>query len=236
MTKDELWAKAKKGNRSILSDPRVSTLRDGDGWTPLHELARRGAKEVLKHPDAGTLKNQDGNTPLHFLAYRGVKEVLDHPDAKKTKNSYGDAPFEIMTGIALASKIEKMKFGNIEFDDLPKYVEYFDLMEDAPNRTGNLERLQKEMRVKELYDTHFGLLVLLSVTDKHVLLNPQFDGEENKIYEFVGKIDVNSPWNSKIKEKNSYRMSKNGSKVTKTGHATFDPPSTLDELIREIGY
>ena len=92
LTDDQIWKKTKDGDSSILSDSRVSTLRNGVGNTPLHWLADRGAKKVLKHPGVSTLKNEYGNTPLHFLAGRGVKGAWFHPDFDKVKNKVGKTP------------------------------------------------------------------------------------------------------------------------------------------------
>ena len=92
ITDSEIWGKVTKRDSSILSDPRVSKLKDFDSWTPLHYLADRGVKEVLKHPDASTAKNAYSATPLHLLANRGVKEAWFHPDFDKVKDDYGKTP------------------------------------------------------------------------------------------------------------------------------------------------
>ena len=95
LTDYQIWIKAGGGDPSILSDPRVSTLRDGHGWTPLHLLASRGVKGTLKHPDASKVKNKNGNTPLHWSARRGIKEAWLHPDFNKVKNNRGETPRDI---------------------------------------------------------------------------------------------------------------------------------------------
>ena len=68
---DEIWVKAKKGDPSTLSDPRVSTLRDNFSWTPLHYLAWRGAKKIWSHPDFDKVKDKKGRTPKDtWIIYR----------------------------------------------------------------------------------------------------------------------------------------------------------------------
>ena len=92
LTDYQIWRKAGNGDPSILSDPRISRIKDFNGNTPLHYLADGGVKEVLKHPDVSILKNEYDNTPLHFLAHRGVKEAWFHPDFDKVKNKYNETP------------------------------------------------------------------------------------------------------------------------------------------------
>ena len=95
LTDKQIWAKAKSGDSSILSDPRVSTLKNEYGETPLHYLAHKGVKEILKHPDVSKVKDEDGWTPLHKLASRGVKEAWSHPDFDKIKNNRGKTPKDV---------------------------------------------------------------------------------------------------------------------------------------------
>ena len=92
LTDKQIWAKAKSGDSSILSDPRVSTLKNEYGETPLHLLADRGVKEVLKHPDVSKVKNEYGDTPLHYSALEGIHKVWFHPDFDKVKNDFGETP------------------------------------------------------------------------------------------------------------------------------------------------
>ena len=63
LTDGKLWTRAYNGDPSILSDPRVNTLKDECGHTPLHWLAYKGVREVLKHPDFDKVKNNYGQTP-----------------------------------------------------------------------------------------------------------------------------------------------------------------------------
>ncbi len=91
ITKENIWDEIEKKNYlEVLKSDLVDTVKDHNGWTPLHLLARYGAKEVLNHPSVDKVK--DGNTPLHELAYIGVKEILNHPSVDKVKDRYGYTP------------------------------------------------------------------------------------------------------------------------------------------------
>ena len=63
LTDYEIWVRARNGDPSILSDLRVSTLRNNFGWTPLHYLAWKGVKKAWFHPDFDKVKNKEGETP-----------------------------------------------------------------------------------------------------------------------------------------------------------------------------
>ena len=63
LASDEIWHKAERGDSSILSDPKVSKIRDRYGWTPLHCLALKGVKEAWFHPDFDKIKDKKGRTP-----------------------------------------------------------------------------------------------------------------------------------------------------------------------------
>ena len=63
LTDKQIWNKAYKGDPSILSDPRVSTLRDKYGRTSLHYLAHKGVKEVWSHSNFDKVKDKNGETP-----------------------------------------------------------------------------------------------------------------------------------------------------------------------------
>ena len=95
LTDKQIFDKALDGDPSILSDPRVSILRDEFDETTLHYLADKGVKGTLKHPDASKVKNKNGNTPLHWSARRGIKEAWLHPDFNKVKNNRGETPRDI---------------------------------------------------------------------------------------------------------------------------------------------
>jgi len=67
MSDEEIFARARRGDKSILKLPKERLIiKDEYGWTPIHWLARRGVKEVLKL-DKGLLmiKDNDGCTPVH---------------------------------------------------------------------------------------------------------------------------------------------------------------------------
>ena len=72
---DEIWVKAKKGDPSILSNPRVSTLRNEYSWTPLHYLAWIGVKKAWFHPDFDKVKIKNGRTPKDWWFVAGHKPV-----------------------------------------------------------------------------------------------------------------------------------------------------------------
>ena len=92
LSDDELWTRSKAGDKSILSDPRVASLKNEWETTPLHRLARLGITEVLKHPQVSKVSDRFGWTPLHRLAYTGAKEVLKHRDVNKVEDRHGNTP------------------------------------------------------------------------------------------------------------------------------------------------
>lgn len=104
LLEQELWKKAREGDISILSDPRVSKLIDRDGETPLHVLAMRGKYEILKHPDVDKVQNYFGNTPLHLLLNRGsdynifvktnIIRILKCGNIEKIRNNKAETPFD----------------------------------------------------------------------------------------------------------------------------------------------
>ena len=98
MTKAEMFEKARKGDVSILSDPRVAKIRDDCGDTPLHLLAKKGKIAILSHPMVSKVTNQGnlGWTPLHLLALEGKKSILKHSDVRKFKDDCGDTPFVLL--------------------------------------------------------------------------------------------------------------------------------------------
>ena len=123
LTDKQIWDKAYNSGPSILSDPRVSTLKDEYGWTPLHELAKNKVKEVSKHPDVSKIKSRFGNTPLHYLANNGVKEILDHPDISKTKNRLdGDTPLHLLAWAGVKEAWSHPDFDKVKNkkDETPK--------------------------------------------------------------------------------------------------------------------
>ena len=75
LTDNQIWKKAKDSDSSILSDPRVSALRDEDGWTPLHWLAWMGVKEAWFHPDFDKVKNKYRRTPKDTWFRAGYKPL-----------------------------------------------------------------------------------------------------------------------------------------------------------------
>ena len=75
LTNNEIWHKASYGDPSIISDPRISTLRDEFDWTPLHLLAWHDVKEAWFHPDFDKVKNKNGKTPKDWWIKYGYKPV-----------------------------------------------------------------------------------------------------------------------------------------------------------------
>lgn len=73
LTDDQIWAKASEGDPSALSDPRVSTLRNGCGSTPPHLLAWAEVKEVWSHHDFNKAKNKNGGTPKDWWFQAGYR-------------------------------------------------------------------------------------------------------------------------------------------------------------------
>ncbi len=96
MKDSDLFDEAKKRNKAILDDPKVATISDEFGWTPLHWLARNGVIEALSHPLVATVRTEDGDTSLHFLALARVKEVLFHPMVDKVENNYHQTPLHVL--------------------------------------------------------------------------------------------------------------------------------------------
>jgi len=81
MSDEEIFEKAKNGDKSILELPEDRLkIKDKYGWTPIHLLAMKEVKEILKLPkELLMIKNNDGWTPIHYLAIAGVKEILKLP-------------------------------------------------------------------------------------------------------------------------------------------------------------
>jgi ankyrin repeat protein len=79
MSDEEIFEKARKGDKSILKLPKkLFNIKDKFGSTPIHWLTRRGVKEVLNLPkELLMIQDNDGSTPIHYLAREGVKEILD---------------------------------------------------------------------------------------------------------------------------------------------------------------
>lgn len=63
----ELWNKARNNDISILSDPRVSKIKNEFGDTPLHWLALSKNIVVLKHPDIDRVENNYGQTAFSLF-------------------------------------------------------------------------------------------------------------------------------------------------------------------------
>lgn len=107
LTYEELFERAKEGDISILSDPRVSTSYEYDK-TALHYLAGRGKFEILEHPDVDKASQQYyKNTPLHILILCGglwtndilnknILKILKHPSINKVKNYKNETPFDYL--------------------------------------------------------------------------------------------------------------------------------------------
>ena len=77
LTDNQIWIETENSNPSILSDPRVSTLKVNPeyGWTPLHVLAWKGVKEAWFHHDFDKIKSKDGKTPKDMWIATGHKPV-----------------------------------------------------------------------------------------------------------------------------------------------------------------
>lgn len=92
ITKENILAKAHKGNLKVLESNWVDNVKDTVGWTPLHYLAWNGRVEILKHPSVDQVRDNLGMTPLHRLAGNGKVEVLNHPSVDKVKDNDGWTP------------------------------------------------------------------------------------------------------------------------------------------------
>ncbi len=90
---NSLFARANKGDVTVLQDPNVSKVKNLYGETPLH-WATEKLVGALQHPDVAKVKDISGNTPLHWAA-RNFKEVLQHPDVSKVKNAWGKTPKDL---------------------------------------------------------------------------------------------------------------------------------------------
>jgi len=84
---EELWNLARLGDKSILNDERVSSIRDDDGSTPLHYLAQRRVKEVIDHKDVDKVRDKYNMTPLDWL-YNDIFVLCYGLKDKLTKNEY----------------------------------------------------------------------------------------------------------------------------------------------------
>jgi len=104
ITKENIWDEAEKSNLEVLKSDLVDTVKNVDGWTPLHELAWNRVIEVLEHPSVDKVKDHDGWTPLHLLAWKGAKGVLDHPSVDKVKDRNGNTPLH---GLARFNRLTK---------------------------------------------------------------------------------------------------------------------------------
>lgn len=67
LSKEQLFKRAENGDVSVLSDPRVSKIRDGSDWSPLEILCSLGKMETLRHPDIDKIKDIQGDVPLYWL-------------------------------------------------------------------------------------------------------------------------------------------------------------------------
>ena len=76
LSNEEIFKKAKRGAKSILKLPKEKlTIKDNDGWTPIHYLADKGVKEILKlDKSLLRIKNNDGYTPIHYLVRTGIEK------------------------------------------------------------------------------------------------------------------------------------------------------------------
>jgi len=92
ITKENIFDEAEKSNLEVLKSDLVDTVKNVDGWTPLHILAWNGVKEVLNHPSVDKVKDDNGWTPLHLLAYKRGKEILSHSSVDKIKDNSGRTP------------------------------------------------------------------------------------------------------------------------------------------------
>lgn len=99
LSDSELLKKAGEGDASILQDPRVSTIKDMHGATPLHLLALAGAQEVLDHPDVARVTGINGETPIHVYALRAGKKaqrIVDFPGVADLKDDVGNTPLHYL--------------------------------------------------------------------------------------------------------------------------------------------
>lgn len=92
MTDQEFWDQCIY-DKSLLADPRMTSLKNNWGMTPLHWAALHFI-EALDHPEVALVKNCEGDTPLH-LAAQYFKEALDHPEAARVKDHQGMTPKDI---------------------------------------------------------------------------------------------------------------------------------------------
>ncbi len=100
ITKENIFEEARRCNLEILKSDLVDTVKNHDGWTPLHDLAYEGVKEVLNHPSVDKVKDHDGDTPLHDLAHWGYLSKEDlrkkYPWYKKEIKEIKEAVDEIV--------------------------------------------------------------------------------------------------------------------------------------------
>jgi len=92
LDEDIIFEKAKKGDISILSEPGIEKMIDGEGRTPLHYLGKKGKMEILKKSATFTAKDKDGRVPLHELAIQGVDAILKYPKVGEIQDNTGKTP------------------------------------------------------------------------------------------------------------------------------------------------
>jgi len=76
--KNDIFKRARKGDKSILKLPKESLLiKDKDGWNPVHYLAKEGVIDILDLPKSILMSTTNKQaTPIHWLADTTKKEVI----------------------------------------------------------------------------------------------------------------------------------------------------------------
>ena len=76
LSNKEIFEKAKKGDKSILSLPKEKLMiKNKSGNTPIHYLAEKRVKEILElDKSLLRIKNKAGNTPIHYLVRTGIEK------------------------------------------------------------------------------------------------------------------------------------------------------------------
>lgn len=123
----DFFNKANRGDKSILSDAAVTTLKEKSERTALHWLAIRRVVEVLGKSESFTIGDGEQETAAHLLADQGMVEVLQYPDLEKNRGFDGWTPLR-----RLADSIAK--------ENVPAFVEY---LERNGDKEGNLDVLKK---------------------------------------------------------------------------------------------
>jgi len=84
-----LYSRARKGDTSILNDPRVDVLKDHNNETPLHVIAHV-ATDKYYYKDYDDFYEREPNIKL-------VKQILQHPSAFSAKGFNEETPAHIIS-------------------------------------------------------------------------------------------------------------------------------------------